>query len=212
MQIFLVLLFMIMTFATCCIPVKSPDGSIPVETTVATTTTMPTTTPDACPDRPDLIHVFLSNNVIQSTIRPELIPQTPIQSCPSCPNGAVNFYTPEPSPNFYESMHPVAKISGSDCPNTCICATDGMCYMLTSSYVLPYFLPYCSPDNVCGTYVVLGLSGGDSNTEGLKSVTGSTLVTVAEQTDAAGGVKPVTDPATISCDGCVPSRCQTPDD
>uniref|UniRef100_A0A7E4VSN6 DUF281 domain-containing protein n=1 Tax=Panagrellus redivivus TaxID=6233 RepID=A0A7E4VSN6_PANRE len=211
---------MIMAFATCCMPMKSDDGSIPVETTVptvATTTTMPTTTPDACPDRPNLVHVFLSDNVIQSNFLSETSVQTPIQSCPSCANGDVNFYMPEPSPDFDESKHPVAKISGEDCPNTCICATDGTCYTLTSSIVWMYFMPYCSPNNMCGNYVVLGLLGeGDANTEGLISVPGATMITVSDQLEGLEATKPVTDPAfinaaTISCDGCVPSRCQTPD-
>uniref|UniRef100_A0A7E4VMU5 C2H2-type domain-containing protein n=1 Tax=Panagrellus redivivus TaxID=6233 RepID=A0A7E4VMU5_PANRE len=122
----------------------------------------------------------------------------------------------EPAPKL-EKEAPTNEMPQSESPQSCICDTDGTCYMLTSSYVLPYFLPYCSPDNVCGTYVVLGLSGGNSNTDGLKSVTGSTLITVAEQADASGVVKPVTDPAfinaaTISCDGCVQSYCKTPDD
>uniref|UniRef100_A0A7E4UQ43 Evasin n=1 Tax=Panagrellus redivivus TaxID=6233 RepID=A0A7E4UQ43_PANRE len=185
-----------MPIAICCLSTSNSGGSVPV-----------------CPATENLAQVFVSTDVVWYE-EEGFTGQTPVQTCTSCANGNVNFYAPEATDDVFEATMPVGIIMTADCPNMCICATDGVCWRPTSTSVVPLFEPYCS-GGTCGVYVVIGLLSETFDTDGFVATTGNPTIVMLDQFNEDFSRKPVTDPsyinaATISCGECVQPTCQTP--
>uniref|UniRef100_A0A7E4VFQ1 Uncharacterized protein n=1 Tax=Panagrellus redivivus TaxID=6233 RepID=A0A7E4VFQ1_PANRE len=194
-------------------PTVAPTVPTEAPTTVPTTiptTTVPTTTPQPCPASMTMASIFVASNV---ELQPEVYGAVaPARQCTTCANGMVNYYDSASTdvPHSTTPLEAAGSLSAVNCPNMCICGTDGVCYNPTGNDVVATLWPYCS-GGTCGTYVLIT---ANTDAAGFVSTTGSPTFASGDQVGPDFDFNPVTDPsyinaATISCDGCVASSCQT---
>uniref|UniRef100_A0A7E4W3Y2 Secreted protein n=1 Tax=Panagrellus redivivus TaxID=6233 RepID=A0A7E4W3Y2_PANRE len=204
------LLFGRLAYSLACMRVSAPDGVIPIEMVPTTTTALTTTRTPDCPEASDMASIFISNNVeLEASIYGIV---SPVGMCTTCRGGTVNYYDSASTavPHAIAPFESAGSLTAMVCPDMCICATDGTCYMPTDRLVTATLWPYCS-GGTCGTYVLIT---ADSDSSGFVALSGSPTFTSGDQSPSIGEYSPVTDPsyinaATISCEGCVPVSCQT---
>ncbi|KAK0401475.1 hypothetical protein QR680_015808 [Steinernema hermaphroditum] len=155
--------------------------------------------------------LFLSSSVPASSISSLYGKVSPLPSnCPTCSAGSQNVYPNSNDANIVASEQKA--IGAFTCSNMCICATDGVCYMIKTPTTSAAFYPFCT-GGTCVTYVLID---GAQDSDGFLATDGSGMMfTVGQQFPNPTTTTrfPVTQPnaymqaRSTGCNGCPVQTC-----
>uniref|UniRef100_A0A7E4W078 Apple domain-containing protein n=1 Tax=Panagrellus redivivus TaxID=6233 RepID=A0A7E4W078_PANRE len=205
------------TSATTMPPTTSTQVA-PMTTTSTTTTTTTSALPRLCAESGDEASVFIaSDTTLTDELGFGLIP--PARTCTTCDGGIVNYYPSTTTDVPEQNMESMGSLTGTACPNMCICDTSGTCWRITSPEVTIIFWQYCT-EGTCGVYTYIRTDnvGTDNDEDGLETLDYTRRITSAGQIFTADyETQPVTvvdselyvNAASIGCNSCQEPTCKT---